>query len=275
MESIITPQEWQSLADGSYRLDEETLRRMEKKWPYFVWPALLALEQDTVAPAETQQLRTRIALAVGDREALERVLDPETDFEDFYPDMQPVALSTNDTIDAFLNRFGSDNDKETDLITRLIFDPATHSVADVEYDLEEPGQHPETPPAEPQKETAADATASRIDAFLAASSQPAVTPPALMDTETAQSAPASQPAPTAKPARPQPQPNTENDKKPGAQPSQLTLSLVHLMIRNQNYTKALEILNKLNFDNTEKSTIFADQIRFLKKLIINQNHRNQ
>ena len=43
------------------------------------------------------------------------------------------------------------------------------------------------------------------------------------------------------------------------------------MIKNGNYRKALQIITELSLNNPEKSIYFADQIRFLKKLIINEN----
>lgn len=38
-------------------------------------------------------------------------------------------------------------------------------------------------------------------------------------------------------------------------------------IKNKNYSKALEILNYLNLNNPKKSIYFADQIRFLEKIV--------
>lgn len=57
--------------------------------------------------------------------------------------------------------------------------------------------------------------------------------------------------------------------------SSLSLSLARMMIKNHNYAKALEILNKVDLEDKEKSIIFADQIRFLRKLIIIQEHQNR
>lgn len=114
--------DWQTLAEG--RTDASQLAEMRREWPYFVWPDLMALEHGVAEAGQAQALRARIALATGDPEALARVLDPDTDFADFYPDMQPVRLTTDDTIDTFLNRFGNTgDDKETDLLTRMIFTP--------------------------------------------------------------------------------------------------------------------------------------------------------
>lgn len=45
------------------------------------------------------------------------------------------------------------------------------------------------------------------------------------------------------------------------------------MIKNRNYGKALEIIQAISLNNPGKSAYFADQIRFLKKLIINDNNR--
>ena len=52
--------------------------------------------------------------------------------------------------------------------------------------------------------------------------------------------------------------------------SSLTESLARVMIKNRNYKKALEIISELSLKNPEKSIYFADQIRFLRKLIINE-----
>lgn len=55
----------------------------------------------------------------------------------------------------------------------------------------------------------------------------------------------------------------------------LTLTLAKIYIRQQRYEKALEIMRKVNLTNPKKSAYFADQIRFLQKLIINKNHQKQ
>jgi hypothetical protein len=47
------------------------------------------------------------------------------------------------------------------------------------------------------------------------------------------------------------------------------------MIKNGNYQKALEIISQLSLDKPEKITYFADQIRFLKKLLIIQKEQNK
>lgn len=299
---------------GNEPLSAATLQQIHERWPWYVYADLQALEQGIVSGKEAQELRTRIALAIGDREALMRVLDPDADFADFYPDMQPVKLTTNDTIDAFLNRFGTPGDHETDLLTRMIFDSGAR--APLSDDAAEEAA------ASAAAEPAPDATATRIDAFLATSRQPARVPEALRHLEEEAEAPAETPAAAAlntlsSPAASSAQAAAASSAQAAAQPSaakpsapplntlsslnslnslsapsapsapsaqaaqtrpkasSLSVSLAAMMIKNGNYPKALEIINELNLANPEKSIIFADQIRFLRKLIKIQEHQNR
>jgi hypothetical protein len=48
-------------------------------------------------------------------------------------------------------------------------------------------------------------------------------------------------------------------------------TLAKIYIKQKKYSKALEIIRKLNLIYPEKNRYFADQIRFLEKLIINTN----
>ena len=44
---------------------------------------------------------------------------------------------------------------------------------------------------------------------------------------------------------------------------------VKILIKEKKYREAIEILNKLNLINPKKSIYFADQIRFLEKILVN------
>lgn len=50
------------------------------------------------------------------------------------------------------------------------------------------------------------------------------------------------------------------------------MTLAKIYIKQQRYEKALEIIRKVNLNNPKKNSYFADQIRFLQKLIVNKNH---
>ncbi|MCQ2246220.1 MAG: tetratricopeptide repeat protein [Bacteroidaceae bacterium] len=49
----------------------------------------------------------------------------------------------------------------------------------------------------------------------------------------------------------------------------LTETLARIYIKQQRYSKALEIIRRLSLKNPKKNAYFADQMRFLEKLIIN------
>ncbi len=76
-------------------------------------PALEALKT-TDDPAESLRLRRYLAVNIGDRESLRILLgvDPE-EFARFYPDMAARELSTEDTIDSFLQKFSPENDSDS------------------------------------------------------------------------------------------------------------------------------------------------------------------
>ena len=51
--------------------------------------------------------------------------------------------------------------------------------------------------------------------------------------------------------------------------SYFTETLAKIYVKQQRYSKALEIITRLNLKYPKKNAYFADQIRFLEKLIIN------
>ena len=59
------------------------------------------------------------------------------------------------------------------------------------------------------------------------------------------------------------QPDTENDE------AYFTETLAKIYVKQHRYEKALEIIRKLNLKYPKKNAYFADQMRFLEKLIIN------
>ena len=67
----------------------------------------------------------------------------------------------------------------------------------------------------------------------------------------------------------------ENDifaEKEGEE-SYFTETLARIYIKQGRYSKALEIIKRLNLNYPKKNAYFADQIRFLEKLIINNKYK--
>ena len=69
---------------------------------------------------------------------------------------------------------------------------------------------------------------------------------------------------------------TEEEEEPSVSPvteelddSCFTETLAKIYIKQHRYDKALEIIKKLSLNYPKKNAYFADQIRFLEKLIIN------
>ena len=57
--------------------------------------------------------------------------------------------------------------------------------------------------------------------------------------------------------------------------SYFTETLARIYIKQGRYSKALEIIKRLNLNYPKKNAYFADQIRFLEKLIINNKYKKQ
>ena len=80
--------------------------------------------------------------------------------------------------------------------------------------------------------------------------------------------------PTYKPEVDDPEPDAENASKEGDD-SYFTETLAKIYIKQGRYSKALEIIQRLNLNYPKKNAYFADQIRFLKKLIANEKGMKQ
>ena len=67
----------------------------------------------------------------------------------------------------------------------------------------------------------------------------------------------------------------ENEKtdENGGDEGYFTETLARIYIKQGRYSKALEIIKRLNLNYPKKNAYFADQIRFLEKLIINNNKK--
>ena len=195
---------------------------LAKEHPYFIVPAVAALANADAD--ERKRLKMRIACSVGSRDTLANLFGEEPEeFLSFYPDQRKPELSTEDTIDSFLDRFGDKMEAHAEgeiPIAPPAIDYAATMIADN--------------PKMPETGTS-DGTSAMLDSFLGNA----------------------------------PQPHKQ------AEPTALTESFARIMIKNRNYDKALEIIEALSLNNPEKSIYFADQIRFLRKLILNESKKQR
>ena len=70
----------------------------------------------------------------------------------------------------------------------------------------------------------------------------------------------------------EPQPAEQSSESKDTTPANsiYTETMAKIYVRQGRYSQALEIIKRLNLENPKKNAYFADQIRFLEKLVINQ-----
>lgn len=236
--------------------DFETLSRASRDYPAsaVAAAALLRYGGTRLSEATRTELQRRVALLGGDRDRLIEMIDPShRGFDNFYPPEPLVSKpATESAIDTFLATYGHRSPQEDALLERMIFNP----VPDYAEQLAR-----ESGPVAP----AADSQDSLIDAFLAAN--PADGDPV------AQVEPAPAEAPKAAP---------RHHHEPQAQAAAthaadglLSESLAKIFIKQGRYDRAYEIISNLNLNYPEKSIYFADQLRFLQKLMLNQQYKTK
>ena len=239
----ITVDDIRKLVESGGEIDRDTLDAVTAQYPYFVVPSIMYLQQHKadLDGKEKEEVLGPLALAFPDRTTLHDLVgDDAGRFSGFYPPAETApALDTDATISSFLDRYGNNDAKELELIDRLIFNPIPPDYTQVLSGNEQPATAtglPDDPIAQ---------AAKTFDDILA-KAKPAVEPP---------QEPLAEPEPVKEPEP--------------ADASMLSESLAKIFIKQGKYTKALEIIKNISLKFPEKSIYFADQIRFLQKLILN------
>ena len=237
----------QSVTDG--KLSRQWLEHSREQAPYCVLPALLYLKRCGVKGNE--DVLAQLAIIYPDRRELALMLGEDASaFASFnQPEELPEKLDTITTIDRFLDNYGKTSPDEVEAISRAIFNPQP-DYADVlaAQEKEEGGM----------KFTNGDSEDELINQFIAEQmqlgEQAAQTPIAnpVGEEEKAEIAEETIENPT------------NNDD------SMLSESLAKMYIARHKYSQALEIIERLSLKFPEKSIYFADQIRFLQKLVLNE-----
>lgn len=246
----------------------QTLREACGRWPAFVEPMLRLLSATSDAD-ERRRLKMRIAASIGNRDVLADIFGEAPDeFLSFYPDTQAPHLSTEQTIDAFIGRFGGESGAGPESGAQSADEVVPIAPPTVDYAATFLDAETDAADAAP----ADDATSSMLDSFLGAHPAPEAARRRPKPAAPAASLPASEsPAASTPPTEPK---ATDRQRQAAPEPAQLTESLAKIMIKNRNYSKALEIIEALSLNNPEKSIYFADQIRFLRKLILNEEKKS-
>ena len=235
---------------GGAAVSREWLEGCEHDAPYCVVPMLTFLKSNGVKGNE--DVLARLATAFPDRQALARMLgEGAAVLDNFYPpEALPETPDTLTTIDRFLDNYGHTSPGEVEAIDRAIFNPMP-DYADVlaAQEKEEGGISLE----------GGDSQDELINKFIAEQTQRG-------EEAAAQAQPA---APIAEEEKAEIADEKIEDPTI-ADDSMLSESLAKMYISRHKYSQALEIIQRLSLKYPEKSIYFADQIRFLTKLVLNE-----
>ena len=253
----------QLLATPDAPVTREWLDEASREYPFFPLPWLLYLQRNRGnIDAETHRaMLALLAVMSPDRVALfDAVGEDAARFANFYPqEEKPSTPDTDTTITSFLDRFGNNDEKEIEVLNQIIFNPTP------DYSTILAAEEERSVPAEEEiTGSGVSPTDALINRFIAQSKEKMGHFPTTV-VENPVSAVAE---PEVLPSDPIQRPETSDD-------STFSESLAKIYIKQGKYAKALEIIKNISLKFPEKSIYFADQIRFLKKLIINEQIKNK
>ena len=243
----------EELANSDKTISKGWIEEAQKKYPYFTLPALLYLHRNKDSEGFDEDILARLSISSPDRKALYTILGENAErFVSFYPsEPEPVQPDTDTTLDTFLSTYGNTNEKELAILNQMIFNP----VPDYAQMLasEEENSRPTIGNANNEED-------ELINNFiLKAKDKPGYFP-----TEN-----------STKTEHIEPEVKTEPIESPTVtDDSMLSESLAKIYIKQRKYSKALEIIKSISLKYPEKSVYFADQIRFLRKLVLTENKKN-
>ena len=233
-------------------VDAELLQQLREKYPFFTLPATLQIKENAeLTDEERNALLQQLAMNSADSNAVAAVANPETSAAEFYPAEKPEeGISTDKAITKFLDTFGTNDPHEEEVLTQLIFNP-TPDYAQLLAREEE-----KNVPSDNADDNS-DEQDRRINKFIRDSREQGGHFP----TEEAKKQPKHDNASVS-------DPDTVDH-------SMLTESLAKSYVRQKKYSKALEIITHLSLNYPEKSIYFADQMRFLRKVVLIEQYKNK
>lgn len=254
------------LQDPSLTVSVEWVDEMARLYPYMTLPAKLLLERsgDTLDEDTRRRIMQRMALNNPSPEALYRIANPKSDDADFYPPAeQPQDLDTDTAIETFMSHYGRPDPQESALLERLIFNPVP------DYALTLADEEERSLPSD--EEATGDDADSLINAFILKSRREGGHFPSSTDNSDTPEADTHSAPDTGDDVASEPLHTPATTAEQGL----LSESLAKFFIKQRRYAKAYEIISNLSLKFPEKSRYFADQLRFLQKLIINEQFQKQ
>ena len=249
---------------------DQWLRNMKEQYPFFPVPEAMNLRDNMGDMPEEERKRaiSHIALSLGGGgvEAAGMICPDYQAAVNYPQEKKTYKPSTENTIDKFLSTYGNTEDAELSTLEKLIFNP----VADYSQQLM---RDAEALPAEPSP--TGDSQDDRINRFiLSVNDSP-------LSEQTEETVPIEMPKPEPKPAPHRT--NRQNRKTAASEPlakapeqpadnSLLSESLAKIYIKTKRSERAYEILNRLSLAFPEKNAYFADQLRFLRKLMLAESY---
>ncbi len=236
-------------ADENAEVTRQWLERAEQDAPYGILPAILYLRRNGVKGNE--DVLARLSISHPDRQALAMMLGEGASLmADFYPpETLPETPDTITTIDRFLDNYGKTSPAEVEAIDRAIFNPQP-DYADVLAAQEKQEGGVQLTGSDDQDELINQFIAEQMHLGEQAAQVPITAP--VGEREKAEIA------------------DQEIDNPTQTDDSMLSESLAKMYIAQHKYSQALEIIERINLKYPEKSIYFADQIRFLTKLVLNE-----
>ncbi len=246
--------------------DAELLGVLRSEYPYMTLPAALALKRGAaeMSAERRRELMSEVSLNASGHDVLFRLIDPDgcrLNEMSAEKDSCPAQPTTDKAIDTFLERYGRMDSREEALLERMIFNPVPDYASMLEREEREEREIVKA-------ETTGSDQDRKLDAYLRGGQQPYTDQP-LHSTA---------PAAEQKVAEATPDKKEVQRKAPAADHRRDTMgslseSLAQIYIRQRKFDKAYDIIHTLSLNNPEKSVYFADQLRFLQKLMLNHRYK--
>ena len=259
----------------------EPIRQLSEAYPYcstftFLYLYNLSVAEDVRYASELR----RLAVLLPDRERLFRLVEGDRLSVEL-PEPEEPATDSFDLIDHFLDAALTSGE---DLPTGLQLETAAlrEEYFAGEEELSETAALSALLPERTPAESVTSAASSPLeDALRTSSLEAALTASAATAPIASAATPlgAEPTAPSVRASSPQPSPSAPSE--PHARPaleaeleeSLLSETLSKIYIQQQHYDKALRIIRALSLNYPEKNRFFADQIRFLERLIANNKSK--